>query len=278
MKITVRLLVFLLVFSFALRSSYAEEVNERDFRMAMNAFESRLYSHAHRWFTIYTIKYPQSPRLPEVLLHLGICSYFLEEYERARKELTTVLERFPRQKYFLDTHYWLGEVELSEKNYRKAIEHLAIVLDAKIQTEHDEDASLSMALVLFHIGDSKQSLEVLDAMEKRHKKLRNYDQFALQKGTCLFELQRYEEAIVCFEYLIEKSGKKEFIFRSLYWLAECYYKLERFDDAVKAYFRVRKATDDSETILITEIDLKRVYTFREEIPCLKSRRPEVYNV
>ena len=36
--------------------------------------------------------------------------------------------------------------------------------------------------------------------------------------------------------------------------------------------------DDSETILITEIDLKRVYTFREEIPCLKSRRPEVYNV
>ncbi|MDL1966932.1 MAG: carbon-nitrogen family hydrolase [Candidatus Desulfofervidus auxilii] len=36
--------------------------------------------------------------------------------------------------------------------------------------------------------------------------------------------------------------------------------------------------DDSETILITEIDLKRVYTFREEIPCLKSRRPEIYNV
>ena len=33
-----------------------------------------------------------------------------------------------------------------------------------------------------------------------------------------------------------------------------------------------------ETILITEIDLKRVYAFREEIPCLKSRRPEVYNV
>jgi len=36
--------------------------------------------------------------------------------------------------------------------------------------------------------------------------------------------------------------------------------------------------DNSETILITEIDLKRVYTFREEIPCLKSRRPEIYNV
>ena len=33
-----------------------------------------------------------------------------------------------------------------------------------------------------------------------------------------------------------------------------------------------------ETILITEIDLKRVYAFRQEIPCLKSRRPEVYNV
>jgi len=36
--------------------------------------------------------------------------------------------------------------------------------------------------------------------------------------------------------------------------------------------------DRFKTILITEIDLDKVYAFRQEIPCLKSRRPEVYNV
>jgi len=36
--------------------------------------------------------------------------------------------------------------------------------------------------------------------------------------------------------------------------------------------------DRFKTILITEIDLDKVYAFRQEIPCLKSRRPEAYNV
>ncbi|MDZ7815948.1 MAG: hypothetical protein U5N86_08085 [Planctomycetota bacterium] len=117
-----------LVCAFCLIGSFvcADEIKDRDYRRADNAFEAELYDFAHKHFRIFTQKYPQSERLPVVYLKLGISSYYLalsakdetkEKYlENAREELNTVLDKYPLSVVELDVHYWLGEVWMASED------------------------------------------------------------------------------------------------------------------------------------------------------------------
>ncbi len=244
-------LVLLLVLALALASASAARADspeERDFRTASNAFESRLFSHAHRWFLIFVQKYPQSPRLPEAYLKMGVCSYNLEEYERARGELKAVLDRFPYSEAVLDARYWLGEVELAEGNYAKAVEHFRRVLNSPVKTEYDERATLSLAYALFRLGNPSAAAAELDRLARSRKRISDPDRFDFIYGMALFDLGRYEQALARFRAVLNRSGKGPYAARSLFWLAECLYKLDRFDEALRAYYEMRRRTDDPEML------------------------------
>lgn len=226
----------------------AEEAETRSYEMAANAFDSRLYSHAHRWFTIFLTKYPQSKLLPDVYLRLGISSYNLENFDEAEKELKILLDRFPQSDVVTPARYWLGEVELAKNKLESAVFYFESVIKSASRSDYDEDALLSLSYCRILLKEPEKSLETLTELTRRHTRIKKESQYRFQMGITLFDLKRYDEAAIHFDALMAGGEDDKYAVRSLYWLAECYYNLGKYDDALSAFYKMRRQTQDPNVI------------------------------
>ncbi len=233
----------------------ADEDEDRDLRRAVNAFDAKLYDFAHRSFSLFSMKYPQSESMPVVLLRMGICSYQLAMgtgkledraplLERSIRELQTVIDRHPLSTVEIEVRYWLGEVHLARKEYEKAREYFQFVLRSPLRTEYHQDSYMGLSYARFEEGDYAGALEALDELVREFTTPRRMNEYRFQKGMCLFFLDRFEEARELFLVLVEQEDDKDTAMKSLFWLAECYYKLDRYEDAIKYYFTVKKRKTD----------------------------------
>ncbi len=69
----------------------------------------------------------------------------------------------------------------------------------------------------------------------------------LQKGNDLFDQEKYEEAILSYQTIIEKFPEAYILYRNI---GNCYFQMERYDLAEENYLKVlEKEPDDTESIL-----------------------------
>ncbi|GAB4150786.1 MAG: hypothetical protein Kow00107_01310 [Planctomycetota bacterium] len=242
--------VFAMVLLWFALPLYADEDEDRDYRRAQNAFDAKLYEFAHRSLSIFSQKYPQSTKLPEALLRMGICSYHLARaakddaqpalYNRALNELTLVLLKYPLSTVEIDVRYWLGEVCLAAQRYPEALEYFKYVLDTGRSSEYRADSYFGISYVHFESGHYEDALESLDKLIAEFPNPARGNEYLFHRGMCLYFLGRFDEAVGMFDQLVNQDVDKETAVKSLFWLAECYYKLDRYDDAIAFYFKVKK--------------------------------------
>lgn len=84
------------------------------------------------------------------------------DYSRAQQLLETLKQRFPQGKYWLNSEFWLGEIEYRQKNYPQAIAHYLEVIEKGPKHPKAPAAYLKMAMALKELQESEKARRALE--------------------------------------------------------------------------------------------------------------------
>ena len=166
----------------------------------------------------------------------------LGKYKDSERIFNELIDRDP---YSLN--YWnaLASAQLMDEDYSNAItsSEYAIAIDPK-----DPEGLSSKAQGLFRLGNFEEALEYYRRLEEI---VPDDDIVPLNKGVCLVNLGRHEEAISCLERALEMAGEKSEILPNIYQeLALCYGNTKQLEKALKMIDAAIKLTSDPSDMLV----------------------------
>lgn len=115
--------------------------------------------------------------------------------------------------------------------------------DMKAQTRRDGE-------LFFNEGRYEEAYDVYSKLINRYP---NDYLLKYQVGRCLYELDRYDEAVVFFESAVKKDVKKANIY-----LGEIYFSQYRFEEATEAYSAYIETLNEGEDSLLNVYQLKKM--------------------
>jgi len=267
--------ILLILFQFLLSSSFAQSVADK-FNSAMDAYHLKLYAEANRIFDEIIDSYGIEDELyasaryfsAESLLKLGkkkeaaagfefisnniIWSYFREEslfnlgliyfedgkYFLSRKNLVALLKDYPHSEFAGPAYYWIGESYARENRLDDAVDFLLRAIDDKSGNTHRDHSIFALAGVYEKQGDYNNAVKYYDQLLSYYPNSPLATQSQLRIGVCYFKLKDYHTSILELNDPSLKSLTDDSLVEGLYLLANSYYRVEEYTDAVKTYSEI----------------------------------------
>jgi tol-pal system protein YbgF len=84
---------------------------------------------------------------------------YIEEgkLEEGEKNLLKIVERGEKEKYFLNAHFWLGEIAYRKKNYPTALKYYLVVMEKDPRHPKTPPAYLKAGLALWEMGEKERA-------------------------------------------------------------------------------------------------------------------------
>ena len=125
----------------------------------------------------------------------GLCLYQMSKYETARDcfEISAKQDKtavFSVMFYGLCS-FWIDQEGDGLKILQKLCEKYPIETESEYRGIHYQ-----LALCLFVVGDYEEAIQICDQLQKKYYEMSSINHV---KGICLQELEKYKEAIYCFE-------------------------------------------------------------------------------
>lgn len=152
--------LFILLIAFAAQATGADSLEaERAFATAGKSFEDKYFERAETEFGEFVAKYPQSPRVPEVILLRGQSRFQLKNYEAVVDLLTS---RVDIAGELADQYrYWIAEAQFHRQNFFAASEAYAGLLGAHPISPLRLRASYGEAFSQFKLSNLQRTVDLL---------------------------------------------------------------------------------------------------------------------
>lgn len=152
--------------------------------------------------------YPDHRMRDRWLFTRGFNHVLLEDYGRAREDLTAYTTRFPRGSLVLEAQLWTALAWFFEKRYEPALEALDSLL-AITPGDHylRPEMAYRRGAVLYAMRDYAGTLAQLDAYLQSFPEDRNGPEAQVLRGDTLMGLGRLEEAAATFAQIGPQAGR-----------------------------------------------------------------------
>lgn len=173
-------------------------------------------------------RFPNSNMVQDVQYHVGLLYYTNNNYELATKYLISANSSTDNDLRAKSLTI-LGEMELSKGQFRSAKNYFEPALKIKpVEKENYSRALLGLAIALFHLGETEQSLTNLLELEK------DFQDFERQKvnfylAENFFALGKYNEALI--RYKSSEGSDKNLASLTLYGKAYSFFNLGDYENA-----------------------------------------------
>lgn len=114
------------------------------------------------------VKSTDAAFLQEQQKYHNALDYLPDKKEEGGRRLREYLKAYPKGIYAADAHYWLGEINFSQKNYDAAEEELKMVTEKYAKSRRVPDAMFKLALVHQNQGRETQAKNELKLILKRY--------------------------------------------------------------------------------------------------------------
>ena len=173
----------------------------------------------------------EDPKNAEIYNNIGVCYYALGEEDMAEENYKKALALNPAiaQAY----------INLTDVYYRKRDFLAAIDLLLQGEYELPDDVVIPHYLARVYMEDSRLDLAIDELDKVLDKQPDNYDAY-YDLGRVSFELGNYEDAISNFENVIQYKDNNELVF---YALAEAYEANDEIDKAISNYLKAIAVND-----------------------------------
>ena len=142
-----------------------------------------------------------------------------EKYKEAREQFNRIAKN--KDKYYYPTQYYLGYMDLAEKNDEAALMHFKNLYASKV---YNDLAMKYSALAYYRLQRYEDLISFSDTLETNTY---SADLF-WERGKAFYQLGKFQESINNFE---KGRGTRELSAEDKYMLGMAYYKLESYESA-----------------------------------------------
>ncbi|HXS37197.1 MAG TPA: tetratricopeptide repeat protein [Flavipsychrobacter sp.] len=160
---------------------------------------------------------------------LAYCYFNNRQFDKAEPLFASIKE-LQQGRYFSAGNYYYGLLAYNENNYKDALQSFDRI---KEEPQYHNIVPYYIAEIYYFMGNRKKALEEAERLISRPEKLYYDNELHLLAAQCLFEEQRYGDALPYFESYYDHTDKirKE----ELYEMAYCYYRVNEWQNAIDKF-------------------------------------------
>jgi len=182
-------------------------------------------------------KYKDSTLSAAAMYFAGLCHAQLKQHEKTIERFAELRKRFPRSPYDLDAltlsghaHESLGQLDEATKQYEAALE--------KAPDQRKPQLLLSLGVIAYKSDKYDAAMQRLGAVVKDHKDSNEAAPARLQLGLAQLAAGKIDDARNSFSDVVKSDERRRD--RGNYWLAQCDYRQNRYEDARKRLDQLAK--------------------------------------
>lgn len=209
---------------------------EDAYQLGYANYKSEQYGAAIKWFE-------QSASMNDSLAqlsyyHMAECYLAQSNKQRAKNSLNRAASMDFDEEVKENALFSYAKLayELSYHPYDDAIRAFERYINTYPASKRIDKAHEYLIGVYYTTKNYKEALASLERITNRNYKLdKAYQKVAYFRGVELFNERHYEKAIAHFDLALEKSIDREIMLSALFWKAEAWYRLYKFEPAVATY-------------------------------------------
>jgi TolA-binding protein len=190
-------------------------------------------SRAIQEFLDYISRYPSSEYTSKAKYQIGLINYELKKYQDAEKFLIEVIEDTLDEKTRASAALILGSIYLDRKNFRVAKSNFELAVSLIDERDDDySDALLGLAISNFYLNNFDATIFIANKILSR-KNLRDEDKVRFYLAESYFTLNQYNNAIKEYERVIKISSDDLLKELSTYGLIYCNFNSKNYSRAIQ---------------------------------------------
>ena len=190
----------------------------------------------------FLLDFPESPRLPDMMLWLGKFDFNRGKFADARKFFLEFVSRWPGNTWADAALLWAARSAFGEADFTGTVELVTRVERDYPQSVRLLEARLVQADALMELARFDEAVLLLDQMVAQSQKGEWSNAALLRKGDCLFALGanngiRYKEALETYRELLAQENLTPMLRLQLHYKSgRCLEKMKRVDEALDEYY------------------------------------------
>lgn len=186
--------------------------------------------------------FPDSSRLPDMILWIGKFDYNRGKYAESRKMFMEYVSRWPKAEWADAAVLWAARAAVDDADFSSAVELVARLVREYPKSQRITEARLIQATALMELARFSEAVLLLDQIIATDPASEWAEQAKLRKGDSLFAMgadnaDRYLKALATYrEVLQSPSLSPSQVLQLNYKVARCLEKLKRLDEAIDAYY------------------------------------------
>ncbi len=176
----------------------------------------------------------------EALFNLGMIYFDAGRYSLSRKNLVKLIGEFPNGEYTGSAYYWIGESYAEEERLDDAVDFLLRAIEDRSTNTNRDYSIYALAGVYEKQEDYTNAVKYYDQLLSTYPNSQLANQAQLRIGICYFKLNDYYTSILELNDPSISNLNESSLAEGLYLLANSYYRVEEYDNAVKTYSEIVK--------------------------------------
>ncbi len=175
--------------------------------------------------------------LAEEKFELAYCYFNNKQFDKA-EPLFVAIKELKDNKYYLAGNYYYGLLVYNKNKYHEALQSFDRIKDDR---EYRQVVPYYIAEIHYFMGNREKALLLADTLIRRKERSFYDKELHLLEAQCLFEEQRYKEALPYFDFFYSHADKIRK--QDLYEIAYCYYRTEAWKEATEKFKLLSNASD-----------------------------------
>ena len=190
----------------------------------------------------FLVDFPESARLPDMILWLGKFDFNRGRFADARKFFVDFVTRWPGNAWADAALVWSARAAFGEADFTGAVESVARLVREYPRSLRLVEARLVQADALMELARFDEAVLVFEQVVEQAPESEWGGMARLRKGDCLFALGadnsvRYQEALDAYRELLQQASLTPTVVLQLqYKVGRCLEKMKRVDEAIDQYY------------------------------------------
>lgn len=190
----------------------------------------------------FLVEFPESPRLPDMILWLGKFDFNRGRFADARRYFFDFVSRWPGNAWADAALVWAARAAFGEADFTGAVESVARLVREYPRSLRLVEARLVQADALMELARFDEAVLVFEQVIEQSPDSEWGAIARLRKGDCLFALGsdnnvRYQEAMDAYRGLLQKPSLTPMVALQLHYkVGRCLEKMKRLDEAIDQYY------------------------------------------
>ncbi|MEJ5305078.1 MAG: tetratricopeptide repeat protein [Ignavibacteria bacterium] len=184
-------------------------------------------------FSNYISKYPSSEFTSKAKFQIGLINYELKKYQDAERFLIEVIEDTLDEKTRASAALLLGTISMDRKNFRVAKTNFELAVSLIDENDEDfSDALLGLAISNFYLNNFDATIFIANRILSR-KNFRDEDKVRFYLAESYFTLNQYNNAIKEYERVIKLTNDELLKELSTYGLIYCNFNTKNYSKVIQ---------------------------------------------